>query len=89
MGFEQYQEGYARQLTELARIKAHRKQSKAVEKVLNPEVNLERKERRKRLDKTNRKRMLDERRGKIQYKKPKYEADEIARVNREAENGKF
>ncbi|OQR74782.1 small subunit processome component 20-like [Tropilaelaps mercedesae] len=89
MGFDHYQEGYARQLTELARLKAHRKQTKAVERLLNPEVDLERRERRKKSEKINKKRALDERRGKVKSKVSRCEGDEVARVNREAENGTF
>lgn len=89
MGFEQYQEAYARQLTEMARLKARRKQHRAVERILNPEISLERKERRKKIDRLNRKRAHDDRKGRIAVKMSKCEGDEVARVNREAEPGNF
>lgn len=55
MGFDFYQERYASQLTDRARLKAKMKQRRAVERMLDPEMDLERREKRRKAEKDNKK----------------------------------
>lgn len=56
MGLDFYQEKYASQLTDRARLKARMKQRKAVERMLDPELDLERREKRRKAEKDNKRR---------------------------------